>query len=49
MILMSGLGLAAFVLSQVRVLPAVVGPFRMDLFLMIVLAIAAFGNYLVKK
>lgn len=49
MILMSGLGLAAFVLSQARVLPAMVGPFRIDLFLMIVLAVAAFGNYLVIK
>jgi SSS family solute:Na+ symporter len=49
MILMSGLGLAAFILSQVRMLPAAVGPFRMDLFLMIILAVAAFGNYLVIK
>lgn len=49
MIIFSGLGLAAFVLSQVGVLPSMVGPFRMDLFLMIILAALGFGNYLVKK
>jgi hypothetical protein len=43
------LGLAAFVLAQLKVLPATIGPFRIDLLLMIVLAVAAFGNYLVKK
>ena len=49
MIIISGFGLAAFVLSQVAVLPSMIGPFRMDLFLMIVLSICGFGNYLVKK
>ena len=49
MIIMSGLGLAAFVLSQVGVLPTTVGPIRMDLFLMIVLALCGFGNYILKK
>jgi len=49
MVIMSGFGLAAFVLSQAGILPGMVGPFRMDLFLMIVLAVCGFGNYLVKK
>jgi SSS family solute:Na+ symporter len=49
MIVMSGLGLAAFILSQTGVLPGKVGSIRMDLFLMMVLAICAFGNYMVKK
>lgn len=49
MIIMSGLGLGAFVLSQAGVLPGMVGPFRMDLFLMIVLAISGIGNYMLKK
>lgn len=49
MILISGLGLAAFVLSQAGVLPGTVGPLRMDLFLMIALAVCGFGNYLIKK
>ncbi|MBT3385055.1 MAG: sodium:solute symporter family protein [Prolixibacteraceae bacterium] len=49
MVIVSGLGLAAFVLSQAGVLPGMVGPFRMDLFLMVALAIAGFGNYLVRK
>jgi SSS family solute:Na+ symporter len=49
MIVVSGLGLAAFVLSQAGVLPSTVGPFRMDLFLMVVLAVCGFANYLVKN
>jgi SSS family solute:Na+ symporter len=49
MIVMSGLGLAAFILSQIAVLPPMVGPFRMDLFLMICLAVMGFGNYFLKK
>ena len=44
MIVISGLGLAAFILSQAGVLPGKVGPLRMDLFLMIVLAFCGFGN-----
>ena len=49
MIVVSGMGLATFVLSQAGVLPGMVGPFRMDLFLMIVLAICALGNYVVRE
>ncbi len=49
MIVMSGLGLVAFILSQVGVLPGMVGPLRIDLFLMIALSMCAFGNYLAKK
>ena len=47
MIVVSGLGLGAFILSQAGILPGVVGPFRMDLFRMIVLTISAIGNYIV--
>ncbi len=49
MILMSGLGLGAFILSQTGILPANAGPFRTDLFLMILLTLAALGNFLVKQ
>jgi solute:Na+ symporter, SSS family len=49
MVIMSGLGLAAFVLSQAGVLPGMVGPIRMDLFLMITLSVAGFGNYYTRK
>ena len=49
MIVMSGLGLAAFVLSEAGILPQMAGPFRMDLFLMIVLSASGFGNYWLKK
>lgn len=48
MVVMSGLGLAAFILAQIGVLPQMVGPLRMDLFLMIVLTICGFANYWVK-
>ena len=49
MIIISGMGLVAFILSQAGILPACVGPFRMDLFLMMVLSVWAIGNYLVKN
>jgi SSS family solute:Na+ symporter len=49
MILMSGIGLAVFVLSETGVFPKVLGTMRMDLFLMVVLALCGLGNYLVKK
>ncbi|MBN1986483.1 MAG: hypothetical protein JW761_09275, partial [Prolixibacteraceae bacterium] len=49
MILMSGMGLAVFVLSETGVFPKVLGTMRMDLFLMVVLALCGLGNYLVKK
>ncbi len=49
MIIASGLGLAVFVLSESGILPGKVGPFRMDLFLMIVLSLCAVGNYFAKK
>lgn len=49
MIVVSGLGLLAFVLSQIGVLPGNVGMFRMDLFLMIILALCGLANYWVKK
>lgn len=46
MIIVSGLGLISFILSQASVLPSMVGPLRMDLFLMIILSLSAAGNYL---
>jgi SSS family solute:Na+ symporter len=49
MILMSGIGLVIFVLSETGVIPKIIGPFRMDLFLMVILGVLGFGNYLVKK
>ncbi|MDX1285548.1 MAG: hypothetical protein R3182_11070, partial [Draconibacterium sp.] len=49
MIALSGLGLAAFILSQAGILPGMVGPFRMDLFLMIILSLGGFANYMVKR
>jgi SSS family solute:Na+ symporter len=49
MILISGIGLMVFVLSEAGILPKMVGGFRMDLFLMMCLALCGFGNYLVKK
>ena len=49
MILISGIGLMAFVLSEAGILPKMVGGFRMDLFLMMCLALCGLGNYLVKK
>lgn len=48
MIVMSGGGLLAFILSQAGILPSTVGVLRMDLFLMIVLTICAFLNYFAK-
>lgn len=49
MIVVSALGLIVFILSQAGILPGMVGPFRMDLFLMIVLACSALANYLVRN
>jgi solute:Na+ symporter, SSS family len=49
MILISGIGLMVFVLSEAGILPKMVGGLRMDLFLMICLALCGLGNYLVKK
>lgn len=49
MILMTGLGLFTFVLSQLQIFPAKVGLFQMDLFLMMVLGATGLINYLLKK
>jgi solute:Na+ symporter, SSS family len=49
MILISGIGLMVFVLSEAGILPKMVGGFRMDLFLMMCLSLCGLGNYLVKK
>ncbi len=49
MILVSGIGLGVFILSETGVLPRTAGMVRMDLFLMVTLALAGFGNYLVRK
>lgn len=49
MIAVTGLGLLTFVLSEAGVIPVTVGPFRMDLFLMMVLSACAIGNYLIRK
>ena len=49
MIVMSGIGLLLFTLSQAGVLPGTVGPLRMDLFLMILLAACALTNYLIRR
>lgn len=50
MIIASGLGLVAFVLSQAGVVvPDTVGPFRLDLFLMMLLTLFAFINYFVQQ
>ena len=47
MIVASGLALLTFVLSQAGILAGRVGPFRMDLLLMMVLSCFALINYLV--
>ncbi len=49
MIVMSGIGLLLFILSQAGVLPGTVGPLRMDLFLMILLTACALTNYLIRR
>jgi SSS family solute:Na+ symporter len=49
MIIVSGLALLAFILSQAAVLPGMIGPLRMDLLLMIILAVSACCNYLVRQ
>ena len=49
MIVVSGLGLLVFILSQAGVLPGTLGPFRMDLSLMILLTTCALSNYLIKN
>jgi SSS family solute:Na+ symporter len=49
MIVVSGLGLLAFILSQAGVLPGTLGPLRMDLSLMILLTTCALSNYLIKN
>jgi len=49
MIVVSGLGLLAFILSQAGVLPGTLGPLRMDLCLMILLTTCALSNYLIKN
>lgn len=49
MIVVSGLGLLTFILSQAGVLPGTLGPLRMDLSLMILLTTCAVSNYLIKN
>jgi len=49
MIWMSLFALIVFVLTQLNLLPQKIGLLRMDLLLMIVLSIAAFANYYIKK
>ena len=49
MIVMSGIGLATFIGSQAGILPGMIGPMRMDLFLMVFLCVAGMGNYLLRK
>ena len=48
MIVASGLGILAFILSLAGVLPGTVGALRMDLFLMILLTASAGTNYLIR-
>jgi SSS family solute:Na+ symporter len=49
MIVTSGLGLGAFILSQAGIIPDMVGPIRIDLFLMVLLSAFALGNFLIRK
>ena len=49
MIVASGLGLGAFILSQAGIIPDMVGPIRIDLFLMVLLSAFALGNFLIRK
>ena len=49
MIVASGLGLMAFILSQAGVLPEMVGTVRMDLFLMMALTLCAIASYIVRR
>ncbi len=49
MIILSALGLAVFIGSQAGILPGTVAFLRMDLFLMIILSVAAIANYLLRK
>jgi len=49
MIVASGLGLGAFILSQAGVIPDMIGPIRIDLFLMVLLSAFALGNFLIRK
>lgn len=49
MIVVSGIGVLVFILSQAGVLPGTVGALRMDLFLMILLTASALTNYLVRR
>lgn len=49
MIWMSLFALIVFILTQLNLLPQKIGLLRMDLLLMIVLSIAAFANYYIKK
>ncbi len=49
MIVVSGLGLLTFILSQAGVLPETLGPLRMDLSLMILLTTCAVSNYLIRR
>jgi SSS family solute:Na+ symporter len=49
MIIASGMGLGVFILSQAGFIPDALGPVRIDLFLMVFLAVLALGNYLIRK
>jgi len=49
MILLSGVALVLFILSQLSVVPGTIGPLRTDLLLLMVLALAAIVNYLFKQ
>jgi len=49
MIIMSGLSLLVFIGSQAGIIPQNIGPWRIDLVLMIVLSGSAIGNYILRK
>jgi SSS family solute:Na+ symporter len=49
MVIFTAVGVSAFVLSEAGILPSMVGPLRMDLFLMILLSLLAISNSLLRR
>jgi SSS family solute:Na+ symporter len=49
MVIFTAMGVSAFVLSEAGILPGMVGPLRMDLFLMMLLSLLAVGNSLLRR
>jgi SSS family solute:Na+ symporter len=49
MVILTAMGVLVFILSEAGIFPATIGPFRMDLFLMMLLSVMAVFNFIIRR